>query len=424
MWTSVQTAAARPRLYIRTLDTQCGRPFSKQTVRHHPSDLNARQCLWTSVQADNRSSSSAASSDSRTSRTFVLRRPAISLAFGLSAALKTTGRTLKSSPTFAHSITSDVSSEQERRQSVCASAQQPTFGLDVPARTLDFLPRRYCSHARQSVCASAQQPTFGLDVQGVECSTIPVDERPSIQPFVLAERPLSQSFGFNARHSIVSERPLSQSFGFNTRHSIISQRPLSQSFGFNARHSIVSERPLSQSFGFNARHSIVSERPLSQSFGFNTRHSIISQRPLSQSFGFNARHSIVSERPLSQSFGFNARHSIRPLGQSFGLNARHSIINERPLSQSFGLNARHSIVNERPLSQSFGFNARHSIVSERPHDRPRMPLGLYRSVIRILTFGLTCSSFLPFGFASFWSIKFNHSVTFNPHMSNDQEHAL
>ncbi|KOM40427.1 hypothetical protein LR48_Vigan04g062500 [Vigna angularis] len=192
MWTSVQTAAARPRLYIRTLHTQCGRPFNKQTVRHHPSDLNARQCLWTSVQ-------------------------------------QTTVR----------------------------------------------------------------------------------PEAPQVQ----------------------------------------------------------------------------------------TRSA----------FGLNARQTIVNERPL---------------GQSFGLNARHSIINERPLSQSFGFNARHSIVSERPLSQSFGLNAQHSIVKERPHDRPRMPLGLHRSVIRILTFGLTCSSFLPFGFASFWSIKFNHSVTFNPHMSNDQEHAL
>ncbi|KOM26478.1 hypothetical protein LR48_Vigan273s000100 [Vigna angularis] len=199
--------------------TQCGRPFNKQTVRHHPSDLNARQCLWTSVQQT----------------TVRPEAPQVQTR----AALQTTRRTFKSFPTFVHSVTNvrplhpqrsftpspplghpwplhrsstfllarstlgldvlartlDVRTRRSRsrdrrscshaRQSVCASAQQPTFSLDVPARTLDVRPRRSCSHARQSVCASAQLPTFDLDVQGVERSTIPVDERPSIQPFVL-----------------------------------------------------------------------------------------------------------------------------------------------------------------------------------------------------------------------------------------------
>ncbi|KOM31592.1 hypothetical protein LR48_Vigan01g114700 [Vigna angularis] len=145
------------------------------------------------------------------------------------------------------------------------------------------------------------------------------------------------------------------------------------------------------------------------------------------------RH-LPSESNARQSVGVRTfKHwavRFQPLIRTFGLYRSTILQYERshirPITSlaPFGFNARHSIVSERPISQSFGLNAQHSIVKERPHDRPRMPLGLHRSVIRILTFGLTCSSFLPFGFASFWSIKFNHSVTFNPHMSNDQEHAL
>ncbi|KOM36446.1 hypothetical protein LR48_Vigan02g259600 [Vigna angularis] len=71
MWTTVQTSAARPRLCIRTLDTQCGRAFKQQplvlvfvterstlnvddrsNISRSSSSLypNARHSMWTSVQ--------------------------------------------------------------------------------------------------------------------------------------------------------------------------------------------------------------------------------------------------------------------------------------------------------------------------------------------------------------------------------------
>ncbi|KOM25390.1 hypothetical protein LR48_Vigan102s004800 [Vigna angularis] len=411
MWTSVQTAAARPRLCIRTLDTQCGRAFKQQPlVLVFISERSTLNVDERSISRPFVLTLRKRTLDTQCGRAFNNQR------FVLTLRIRTLDKPCERA--FQHGYGRAFKQSAVRPRPLDSNARQSML---TSVQTVDRSASPTKTNARKSICERAFVNPF-------QRALVHPFQRALVHPFQRAFKKRSPTH-VNERPNIARHSarlgPLDEQ---GDERSNDPRRSSTRSPTFI--RSVINVRlgpPTQSAFGLNARQTKVNERPLSTSFGLNARHSMVNERPLSQSFGLNARHSIVNEHPLSQSFGLNARHLIvneRPLGQSFGLNARHSIVNERPLCQSFGLNARHSIVNERPLSQSFGLNARHSIVNERPHDRPRMPLGLYRSVIRILTFGLTCSSFLPFGFASFWSIKFNHSVTFNPHMSNNQEHAL
>ncbi|KOM26302.1 hypothetical protein LR48_Vigan252s001400 [Vigna angularis] len=356
-------SAVRPRLWVRTLDTQCGRAFKQKTV------LLALECERSTRHGYGHST---------TQVTFVL-----------------------SASTFSH-LNHSATSLNNVRPSLASTVRPPGIHSRWPMFALEHP-------------AASSKPTFGLDVQGVERSTIPVDERPSIQPFVLAfgferstlnvdersnKRPFSSPLNANARHTTATDNSATstirppQQFGHESqqRSAIFGLDRSATSGHLKSDHPEVLLNPLADvrprtpscieqhvHKGIHSRWPMFAlEHPAASS---NTDTLPLADvrprtpRCIEQRDTLNARHSIINERPLSQSFGLNARQTIvneRPLSQSFGLSARQTIVNERPLSQSFGLSARHSIVNERPLSQSFGLNARQTIINERPLG-PRFP---------------------------------------------------